>query len=370
MKINRISLFFFLFIGVILVLSGCQQDNSVQRQEEKKTKSETQPIQSVDIQNGDFIRTIGWLSNNTVLLQKQTSGKTYLIRYQIFSGKSKTIFETSNTISEIKVSPDYEYFFVYAASNPNQAGLTIYDSKTGDEIEHLEMEPLAANFYWNQETPEKIMIVTYEHDFTFQAHAYNFKESTYEPIPISSPFVSWYSDHFYLENRKSNKEELGNLYLEDTRSCEEESLILANILQFATNRDLLITMERSNRADAVTYDFHTTGFQTISKYEMPREYDELGTFIPYFDLNFSKKMFASFEPYKSRKLKTLQGEYKLIVINPLTGKKSTVMELLDNRPLLSSPNGKYLLYGYQFERVIDVKQKKMSELIVIPSKTY
>ncbi|MHC5252436.1 YqgU-like beta propeller domain-containing protein [Listeria kieliensis] len=359
-----------LLVSILFIFFGCKQDDNRSAEEGKNSKAEAKTIKPIDAEKNDFIRAVGWLSNDTVLIQKQSAEKTRLIKYHLFSGKSDVLLETTDIISEIKISPDYQYFFIYGVSKENKVALTIYDSSSGEKIESHAMQPLAANFYWNPDSPEKLMVIVYEQNFSYSAYVYDFSKNDYKAVSLPSSLISWYGDNLYLANQKNSQSELGNLYLQNIHSESEKDLVAANIFEFATNRNLLLTIEEANSEDKVSYNFRSSGFESLSKYDMPREYDKLGTFIPYFDLNFSRKQFTSFEPYESREIGPVQGEYKLVQIDPETGKKQTILELVDNQPLLSSPNGNYLLYGYQYEKMIDLSKKEVDDFIEKEDDTY
>lgn len=370
MKRKTFWLLFILLLGILFIFSGCKQDDNSSGKEQKDNKEETKTIKPINAEKNGFIRAVGWLSNDTVLIQKQSAKKTMLIKYHLFTGENDVLFETTDIISEIKISPDRQYFFIYGVSIENKVALTIYNSESGKKIKSHAMQPLAANFHWNPDSPEKIMVIVYEQNFSYSAYVYDFLKDNYQAVSLPSALVSWYGNNLYLANQKSDQSELGNLYLQNIHSESEKDLIAANIFEFATNRNLLLTIEEGSSDEEVTYNFRSSGFQSISKYEMPREYDKLGTFIPYFDLNFSRKQFVSFEPYESREIGPVQGEYKLVRIDPNTGKKHTILELLDNQPLLSSPDGNYLLYGYQYEKIISLSKKEVEDFIKKDDQTY
>ncbi len=62
-------------------------------------------------------------------------------------------------------------------------------------------------------------------------------------------------------------------------------------------------------------------FKNFYSYNAAREYDELGTFVPYFDTNFDKNTFLTFVPYKSAKIGSGAKEYKLVKIDPTNKKR-------------------------------------------------
>ncbi|HEM1954359.1 TPA: hypothetical protein U0117_000677, partial [Listeria monocytogenes] len=55
---------------------------------------------------------------------------------------------------------------------------------------------------------------------------------------------------------------------------------------------------------------------------------------------------------------------------PTNKKESTILELMDNQPILSYEKGDLVLYGYLFDKVIDTKTGKMYNLINTPTKSF
>ncbi|ELC6015591.1 hypothetical protein RJM80_002935, partial [Listeria monocytogenes] len=143
--------------------------------------------------------------------------------------------------------------------------------------------PLTTTFYWNDESPEKIMFVSYSPEWNFQIENWDYTLNQLDKIDVASPFISWYGDNLVISNNKDKPDdELGNLYLQDIRDNATKNLIVANIMQFAVHDNVLLTIEK-NSDEKLLYDFRTLGFQNFFSYNAAREYDELGTFVPYFD---------------------------------------------------------------------------------------
>ncbi len=355
-----------LFLAVITSTSfGCSPPEKKDARE-----NESMTVKPFQTSKQKFVRIIGWLNNESVLVQAQQGNSTNFINYNIYTGKEGRILSVNSLISDVQLSPDGTRFLIYAIQKNNKVNLSVHSTSTGDTIMTKEMEPLSANFYWNQDSVNKIMMVLFDQNFAYTVNVIDTETSEISKVTTTSQFVSWYSDNLYVVNRKEPDSELGNLYLEDTREQEPESLIVANILQFAVSHNMLLTTERADDSSKVTYDFRTIGFQTIYKYDMPREYDELGTFIPYFDKNFTSKTFLTFEPYESKKVSPQGNDYRLVLVNPEKKAHRVIMELMDNKPIVSSPDGKKILYGYQFEQLISINDGKILNLVSSSERIY
>lgn len=363
MKKSNAFLMITILIGLVFISFGCSEETETPK---KTTKS----VHAVQINTKEFQRVVGWLSKESVLLQTKKSEITSFVELNIYTGKKRAIFNTKDSISEVQISPDYRNILLYSASSEKKAQMRVVAVNDGITIASKETKPLSTNFYWNDESPEKIMIVTYSPDWNFQIENWDYTLNQVNKVNIDSPFVSWYADNLVVSNNKDKPDdELGNLYLQDIRDNSSKSLIVANIMQFAVHDNVLITMEKYSDKKLL-YEFRTVGFQNFYSYSTAREYDELGTFIPYFDANFDKNAFITFEPYESTKINGTKNEYKLVKIDPTNKKEKTIMNLMDNEPILSYETGDLMLYGYLFDRVIDTKTGKMYNLINTPTKSF
>ncbi|EAA0260233.1 TPA_asm: hypothetical protein GYR50_07680 [Listeria monocytogenes] len=363
MKKSNTFLLITILVGLVFISFGCS--------EEKETpKKNAKEVQGVQIKTKEFQRVVGWLSKDSVLLQTKKSGVTYFEELNIYNEKKRPIFNTKESISEVQISPDYRNILLYSAESAEKATMRIIALNDGSTVASRATNPLTTTFYWNDESPEKIMFVTYSPEWNFQIENWDYTLDQLDKIDVASPFISWYGDNLVISNNKDKPDdELGNLYLQDIRDSATKNLIVANIMQFAVHDNVLLTIEK-NSDEKLLYDFRTIGFQNFYSYNAAREYDELGTFVPYFDTNFDKNTFLTFVPYKSAKIGSGAKEYKLVKIDPTNKKESTILELMDNQPILSYETGDLVLYGYLFDKVIDTKTGKMYNLINTPTKSF
>ncbi|CAM2361443.1 hypothetical protein LISE100100_02090 [Listeria seeligeri] len=363
MKKSTTFLLIVISMGLIFISFGCAK-------EEEIPKKSTKDVQAIQMKTKEFQRVVGWLSKDTVLLQTKAKETSYFDELNIYTGKKRKIYNTNESISEVQISPDYRNILIYSAESNQKATMRVIALDDGSIITSRETKPLTTNFYWNEESTEKIMLITYSPDWDFQVDEWEYTLNQVNKVELKSPFVSWYGDNLIISNNKDKPDdELGNLYLQDIRNKANKSLIVANIMQFAVHDNVLITIEKSSDENLL-YEFRTIGFQNFYSYNSAREYDELGTFIPYFDANFDKNAFLTFEPYESAKISGNQNEYKLVKIDPTNKKAKTVLELLDNQPILSYDTGNLILYGYLFDKVIDTKTGKIYNLVNTPTKSF
>ncbi|PZG34931.1 hypothetical protein C2D64_04975 [Listeria ivanovii] len=363
MKKSTTILLIVISMGLIFISFGCAK-------EKETPKKTTKDVQAIQIKTKEFQRVVGWLSKDSVLLQTKAKGLSYFAELNIYTGKKRAIFHTKESISEVQISPDYRNMLLYSAESSEKAIMRVIDLDDGNIVASRETNPLTTNFYWNNESPEKIMLVIYSPEWDFHVENWDYTLNQVVKVDLVSPFVSWYGDNLIISNNKDKPDdELGNLYLQDIRDNSNKSLIVANIMQFAVHDNVLITIEKSSD-EKLLYEFRTIGFQNFYSYYSAREYDELGTFVPYFDANFDKNAFLTFEPYESAKISGNQNEYKLVKVNPTTNKETTILDLMDNQPILSYETGDLILYGYLFDKVIDTKTGKMYNLVNTPTKSF
>ncbi|HBM3618288.1 TPA: hypothetical protein ACSKNM_002146, partial [Listeria innocua] len=284
MKKSKAFLLITLLMGLVFISFGCSEE----KETPKKTAKE---VQGVQIKTKEFQRVVGWLSKDTVLLQTKKHGTTYFEELDIYNEKKRAIFNTNESISEVQISPDYRNILLYSAESDKKATMRIIALNDGSIVAARDTKPLTTTFYWNDESPEKIMFVTYSPQWNFHIENWDYTTNQVDNVDLVSPFISWYGDNLVISNNKDKPDdELGNLYLQDIRDNATKSLIVANIMQFAVHDNVLLTIEKSSN-EKLLYVFRTIGFQNFFSYDSAREYDELGTFIPYFDINFDKNTF-------------------------------------------------------------------------------
>ncbi|WP_159102542.1 hypothetical protein [Listeria cornellensis] len=305
-----------------------------------------------------------------VLIQLRKEGKVTFERLNVFTEKRHQIYETTHVISEVIISPNRDSFLIYSAKSRDKATLDVI-SMTGETMNTKEVAPQNIEFSWNKDDQNKMFLTTFDTDWNYQVFQWDIPSGSIVKLNTGSPFVSWYSDNLFVFNQKlSPQKDRGDLYLEDIRDKTIKSLVVADVYQFAVSANTLLTMEPGKAEKSMIYNFRTVGFQSYYEYEAPRVYDELGTFFPFYDLNVEEESFLTFEPYESKKLKDHGGEFKLVKVDPKEKKTETILELTNNEPIVTSPNGEYCLYGYLFDQIIDLETKDISYLIQHRDKMY
>ncbi|EAG4889933.1 hypothetical protein ARS81_14600, partial [Listeria monocytogenes] len=237
MKKSNTFLLITILVGLVFISFGCSEE----KETPKKTAKE---VQGVQIKTKEFQRVVGWLSKDSVLLQTKKSGVTYFEELNIYNEKKRPIFNTKESISEVQISPDYRNILLYSAESAEKATMRIIALNDGSTVASRATKPLTTTFYWNDESPEKIMFVTYSPEWNFQIENWDYTLDQLDKIDVASPFISWYGDNLVISNNKDKPDdELGNLYLQDIRDSATKNLIVANIMQFAVHDNVLLTIE-------------------------------------------------------------------------------------------------------------------------------
>ncbi|MBC1603699.1 hypothetical protein HCJ39_03005 [Listeria rocourtiae] len=362
----RIS-FIITILGLLFISYGCQHEE-VPVSKEKNTASSK--VKTLNIQPLEFQRVVGWIDDENILIQLKKEGKVTFDRLNVFTEKRHQIYETTHVISEVIISPNRDRFLIYSAKNKDKAALDVI-SMSGALLSTKEVQPQNIEFSWNRDDQDKMFLTTFDTNWNYQVFRWDIPTGNITKLNTSSPFVSWYSDNLFVFNQKSSpQKDRGDLYLEDMRDKAVKSLVVADVYQFAVSTNTLLTMEPSKEDKTMIYNFRTVGFESYYKYKAPRVYDELGTFFPFYDLNVEKESFLTFEPYESKKLKDHGSEFKLVKIDSKDKKTETILELTNNEPIMTSPNGRYCLYGYLFDQIIDLETKNIFYLIPHRDKMY
>lgn len=337
--------------------SGCSK--KAEKPKKSSFQKEEKRIHSFKSGYVKFKRVVGWLSNNSVLIQATDKNDTKLYAYQLYSGNKKQIYQTDKLVSEVKISPDKSSLLIYDSADKHTSIIRIIDIRSGKEMATKTLAPTNNTFVWNAESPSKILLINYDQSWGFKAFLWDYNSNLTRKINAGSPFVAWYTDNFVLYNSKKQQEEAGDLYLQDTRLTTTTDLIAKDVLNFASNQSTLLTISNDSNKKFFVYKFLNVGFKKLSVYRPFRTYDESGGFIPYFDENFNSNLFLTFAPYESGKVKENKEGYSLVKVNPKTGKSKVLIKLFDNKPILTNDNKTFVLYGFDYGKVVDLKTKEV-----------
>ncbi len=323
-------------------------------------------IQPLEIQ-GEAFTTVGeWYDDETILYIIENGGGSEIYKYHLFTGEKELFFKTSTPVLTMKANEDHSMFLLHTSNSVNQATLVAVD-KEGDVKHEWELNSFDLFYSWNPYSPDQVFVTSFLEDWSFQTHLLDITEQTTTKFEVFQPFIQWLDPNTiaYLKWDQNSLDFFAPLYSYhlDTKT---EGLLFENIISFSTFFDLLVTYEliQGQEAQARITFSHPEKNTKMHEFSMPLLSDYSKWYIPSADYAAQQKKFYTFKPYSTGAFDTYAEKFDLVSYDMNTGKEEVILQKIDDQPLNFSPNGYLCLYGYQFEKIIDLKTESVSELVL------
>ncbi|MCA1031729.1 hypothetical protein LCL95_11905 [Bacillus timonensis] len=370
-----------LLTSILFVLAGCQSSHQLYEvRDVPKTKEkgllkasfieanndEANKFKTLNIV-GETFNTVGdWYDNNQILYVTDQNGKSNIYRFNLNTGETSLFYSSEVPILTLKANEDQSLFLIHTSKSKYTAEVIILD-KLGNKTLSWQFESFDLFYSWNANKKDQLFITSFLDDWSFQSYVVDVTKKSVKEFSISQPFVQWIYDSnlIYMMFKENEPSLTAPLYLLDLGNQEEE-LIFNEIISFTSFNDYLLTVELApeDESKGVYKFFKGKNLEKTSySFTVPLLTDYSKMHIPYFTFNSNKGKFYTFEPYDTGSFDTYDLGFKLISYSVSESKIKTVLEEVDSMPINVSPNGNLILYGYQFEQIIDVKAKRIVQLI-------
>lgn len=319
----------------------------------------------IRVPEGEFFKVFGWLDDSTLIYASNLESSSNLYSYSLETGESSLVVQTEHPIAEVVLNPDRTMILVHTSSSSYEAVVDIY-SVDGKKIAGQSFPSTELHAEWNFYRPTVASIVAFNDDWSFHAYRMEAAEKTVEEITLPDPFVEWIGVNklAYLDWNEETPSISAPLALQEIGE-KTEIADKKNIYRIESfkNRLLTVSAEGENMEKAV-FTFYDKDLNEFSSFSMPHLSSFSGWLVPYMDFNEQNQLFAVFEPSNSGEADTYTEGFKLVAHSGSndSGRK-VLMEEIDNQPILSSPNGKFYLYGFRYEKILDIETKKILHLV-------
>lgn len=315
----------------------------------------------IPIKQGKFNTVNGWLSNDTIMYMTNVNLGTNVYTYNLYTGETNLLFESESPISTVTASPSGTYILIHSSPNTYEGIISIIDG-SGTEILSKRISAFEFNFEWNPYNENKLLISSFTEDWDFSMYVLNIKEKTLNHFENNEPFVFWNGEDeiIYLGWSQNDPSLFASLMKRAITSTKEE-LILNDIYYIKAVKDLLlsITIDDKNSELAV-YTFFSNKFEKLGSFSVPQLSRYSDWLVPFFDIG--KSHFLSLQPVFSTDADTYNKGFELTTFDFKNGDKQVLMEGLKNEPLSCSPNGNLCLYGFYYDKLINIETKEILEL--------
>ncbi|WP_035052562.1 YqgU-like beta propeller domain-containing protein [Carnobacterium pleistocenium] len=322
----------------------------------------------IPINYENFRKVIGWISNEEVLVHTGEINNDTLSSFNIFTGEIEPIYEANSIILTAIISEDKQQILIQVVGEEG-GELRVID-RNGSITQNLPLETTGfVNVNWNPANQNHIFISYYQSDTEIVVDNWNLETNEIIPVPSASMAPVWYSANLYLyvDNEDDFSLETGNLYMGDIRTNDMLRL-KSQVSDFFVHEDTFITYTPSDFTDE----------ELLLNYQYPFMVDKSFMAIPKVTMN-DRLVF----PYLSQagrntpvygvfakeavELELGTGDFEFGQLDFDNKTIDPILDLPDNAPISMAENGKYSLYGWRYESIIDIEQKTIYSFINSPN---
>ncbi|MCO6017382.1 MULTISPECIES: YqgU-like beta propeller domain-containing protein [Carnobacterium] len=352
-----------LFLLISLFLVGCHPTKKID-DTKKQASKETVTLKKIPIETDSFKKVIGWLNDEEVLIHCGYEFKDVLYRFNVKTGKLHLIYQPNALILIALLSPDQTKIFIQLAHEKDSEIQVI--NLSGEKLQTKTVDTMGyLNVSWNPVSLDQIFLSYYQNENKIVVSNWDIGKNTTKEVPSDTLNPVWYSENLYVYVNNQNDFLLkkGELYLGDIRTGESTHL-RNQVSGFYLNQDSLVMFTPSDFNDndlLVSYQYPfmvDKGFLEVPKMTMN---DRL--VFPYLTQLERKSAIYGVLPKETVHLELTAGKFHLAKLNFEKRKVETIVDLPDNAPILISPDGKSMLYGWRFESIINLENKKIDSLL-------
>lgn len=354
-KLTLISLFLMLF--GLFFLSACSDSESRSKDDlpNQESNNESKFIK-IDQSKETLQKVVGWLDNEEVLVHLGDQNGQQLIQLNIKTGERTVLYTTKSHILTVNLNNQLDKIVIQEGSD--QLAELVIVNLSGDELNRKQINYngyLTVN--WNPVETHLLFLSYYQVDQNTSAEqpkviVWNLENDSFQELPIQSVEPKWYSSNLYLYIDELTDQ----LFIGDIRTTESTDRISTETIGFYLNQDTIISFLPSDINDHEVHlmkDYPLLvhkGTITIPKVSMGGKVQE-----PYLSQSNRNGKIVGNIPDKSTDLNQNLGSFTLCVLDFENSQLQPITSLPENAPISLSPNERYVLYGWQFENIIDLE---------------
>ncbi|WP_053364096.1 hypothetical protein [Bacillus sp. FJAT-27251] len=367
-------LLFFAFVFLAgISLAGCVKDDSARlhgkashvpnnKDEPAPGLSGKAPVLPVDVE-GDFFKAIGWLDDRTILYITNVSEGSNLYRYDIFDGKSTLLYESPHIAVTAEISPGKKQVLIHSAPSSHEAELA-FINPDGEELFKTRLPSFELAFEWNGEAEEKVLVSAFKEDWSYQVYILDIGNENISEVDLDPPFAIWPAEEeiYYLDWDNTGPA-LHAPLKKRILGTQTEHTILGGVHHLEGSGNLVLAVQTSETDSGMAaYHFIDSRSGERNSFEVMQLSAFSGWLVPFYDFDTAKS-FVYFRPLYSGEADLYGAGFTLSSYSLEEGTEKTLMEGMENEPINCAPDGKYCLYGFQLEKLINLEDKQIIDLI-------
>lgn len=351
-----------LFTFFTLILSSCdiRQSNTTSDKEAKDKKAEKTMLPPISPLEGEFLQVYGWISKNIICYSAKTDQDYTVYTYNLQTGKHTSIYKSKNILSNVSIND--HYLLIYNLLSDTEGEIHIIDAK-GNKLFSKTITSYETSFAWNPYNENEVLITTFSKEWESKVYKLDIKKSKIEEFIKSTPFPKWIAtkEVMYLDWDQANPSLYAPLKIYNTESQLEREVQLNSVYFVDQSKNQLFTISsESEYSDEAIYRFYDTNLKEKISVSLPRLSKFSSWTVP--NYTFFDNKLITFVPKEAGNADTYQDGFDLISINMINGEKKEILADLEDQPIQISSDGRYGLYGYYLENLIDLNTGEISYL--------
>ena len=351
---------FILSLSSVFILVACTQRLTYPNQPGASEPSLSSGSDFPSISKDEFLYTVGWLDDKTILVALESNGEYGLYSHDLLTGEEQLIRAFSERLVFAALSANGRRVLVQVATQQGNNVMMI--DKTGKSLADFHVsEGILKSVSWNPTNEEQLFLSVQKTVGRPVNYLWDLSEEEWKELPDTEDMPVWYSENMYL-HMKSGTDGASALVLSDIRFPGKDTVIDREILAYGLEDESVwvVTPSDFNEAELFVISYYplliTQGYVTL-----PRSTDGNGLVIPEFTKGIaSDETFAVIPKHEPGSVDGIIFELAKIGFSANTTAALTEVERM--APISASPDSTYVLYGRRYEYLYDVERNRWIQL--------
>ncbi|MFP9126848.1 hypothetical protein [Niallia sp. BSM11] len=352
--------FFLLLLIFTLVLSGCShKQKETTSKEEEKDNQKKEKIQALalpmEVDNGEFVEVSGWLDTHTICYITSKGNSYYVYTFDIYSGQHKLLYTSDSAITAVKISPDLSKLLVFTNEEDFQGNIVLMN-KEGKQLFSKQLQSYDAEFVWNPYDEDQVLVSSFTKEWASTSYLLSIKNEKFQEVELDNPFIVWADKETVAYLGWKEETSLSSpVTTKNIKTGEQTVISENNAYSIGSNGQEIFTIsDDSQDMQMAQYTFYDK-LNAKAAISLPRLSNYSDWLIPYNDA--ADDQLFTFYPESSGDATNYTEGYSFVSIDTgSSGEKPKVIkEGLENEPISISPDGKWALYGFYLEKLINLE---------------
>ncbi|WP_369389613.1 hypothetical protein [Mesobacillus selenatarsenatis] len=313
----------------------------------------------------EFYKSAGWLSDSEILyISNNGEGTSLLYSYNLGTGKASLLFRSEQPIITAVPSPEKKKVMIHSAAS--EEGLLTVIDLTGKELYSTSIQSYELTFEWNPFDENLLVVSAFTEDWDFSSYLLDLRDNNLKEIKLPEPFVRWISEDVLVyqkwdEDGISLDAPLRTFSLKENKT----ETLLEDVYQFDSQGPYLMTVkvDEEENEESGLYAFFRNGDKSVGSIEAPLLTSFSGWVVPFYDLMDNGKNFIYLRATEQGEADLYDGGFDLLRYHLDSGNEEVIFTEMANEPLSCSPSGEMCLYGFQFDKVLNIETNEIIDLV-------